>query len=67
MAAKVALEGVCINCLCPTWTHTQLINYDSWTEEQRRERTAANLQKRILQRRSWGPWQCCWPPRKARA
>ena len=43
------LDGVCINCLCPTWTHTQLIDYDNWTEEQRRERIAANLQKRILQ------------------
>ena len=36
---------MCINCLCPTWTHTQLIDYDYWTEEQRRERIAANLQK----------------------
>ena len=43
------LDGVCINRLCPTWTHTQLIDYDNWTEEQRRERIAANLQKRILQ------------------
>ena len=55
MAAKVALDGVCINCLCPTWTHTQLINYDNWTEEQRQERTAANLQKRILQPEELGP------------
>ena len=55
MAAKVALDGVCINCLCPTWTHTQLINYDNWTEEQRRERIAANLQKRILQPEELGP------------
>ena len=55
MAAKVALEGVCINCLCPTWTHTQLINYDNWTEEERRERTAANLQKPILQPEELGP------------
>lgn len=55
MAAKVALSGVCINCLCPTWTHTQLIDYDNWTEEQRRERTAANLQKRILKPEELGP------------
>lgn len=55
MAAKVALDGVCINCLCPTWTHTQLIKYDSWTEEQRTLWEGANLQKRVLQPEELGP------------
>ena len=34
---------------------TQLIDYDNWTEEQRRARTAANLQKRILPPEELGP------------
>ncbi len=28
MAAQVATEGVSINCLCPGWTNTQLVNLD---------------------------------------
>lgn len=56
MAAQVATEGVSINCLCPGWTNTKLVNLDAMAAMQqvdvaavRRRIESENLQKRILE------------------
>lgn len=62
MAAQVATAGVSINCLCPGWTNTQLVDLDAIAAMQKvdvaevRSRIEAeNLQKRILEPDELGP------------
>ena len=62
MAAEVARKGVTINCLCPGWTNTRLVNLkaiaayeksDVGTVRARIE--SENLQNRILEPEELGP------------
>jgi NAD(P)-dependent dehydrogenase (short-subunit alcohol dehydrogenase family) len=62
MAAQVATRGVTINCLCPGWTNTKLVNLgamakargtDVATEHARI--AAENLQNRVLEPEELGP------------
>jgi meso-butanediol dehydrogenase/(S,S)-butanediol dehydrogenase/diacetyl reductase len=62
MAAQVAAEGVSINCLCPSWTNTKLVNLDVMAAMQqidvaevRAQIESENLQKRILEPEEMGP------------
>jgi len=62
MAAQVAANGVSINCLCPAWTNTQLVNLDLMAALQkldvavvRKRIESENLQKRILEPEELGP------------
>jgi len=62
MAAEVAEQGVTINCLCPGWTNTQLVDLEAMastrrtTVEVEKMRIASeNLQKRILEPEELGP------------
>ena len=62
MAGEVATEGVTINCLCPGWTNTQLVNLDRMAaargtdvETERARISADNLQNRILEPEELGP------------
>ena len=62
MAAEVAEQGVTVNCLCPGWTNTQLVDLEAMastrhtTVEVERTRIASeNLQKRILEPEELGP------------
>ena len=62
MAAEVAKQGVTINCLCPGWTNTQLVDLEAMastrrtTVEVEKTRIASeNLQKRILEPEELGP------------
>lgn len=62
MAARVASRGVTINCLCPGWTNTQLVDLDriaaSYKVDVDTARTmieSENLQKRILEPDELGP------------
>ncbi len=62
MAAEVAEQGVTINCLCPGWTNTQLVDLEAMastrrtTVEVEKTRIASeNLQKRILEPEELGP------------
>jgi len=62
MAAQVALKGVTINCLCPGWTNTQLVDLDAIArmtnvdvETIRARIESENLQKRILEPDELGP------------
>jgi NAD(P)-dependent dehydrogenase (short-subunit alcohol dehydrogenase family) len=62
MAAQVATNGVTINCLCPGWTNTKLVNLDAMAKgrgtdvETERARIAAeNLQNRVLEPEELGP------------
>jgi len=62
MAAQVATRGVCINCLCPGWTNTRLVDLDLIAAMQKvdvdvvRQRIESeNLQKRILEPEELGP------------
>jgi NAD(P)-dependent dehydrogenase (short-subunit alcohol dehydrogenase family) len=61
-AALVATQGITVNCLCPGWTNTQLIDWDlmakAWKTdpEQARARAAAEaLQNRVLEPEELGP------------
>ncbi len=62
MAAEVARQGVTINCLCPGWTNTKLVNLDAMAAiegvsvETVRERIESeNLQHRVLEPEELGP------------
>lgn len=62
MAGRVASRGVTINCLCPGWTNTQLVDLDriaaSYKVDVDTARTmieSENLQKRILEPDELGP------------
>lgn len=62
MAARVAAQGVTVNCLCPGWTNTQMVNLEQIAIVYKMEVAAVrnmieseNLQKRILEPDELGP------------
>ena len=62
MAAAVAQKGVTINCLCPGWTNTRLVDLDAIAAAAnadvatiRTKIESENLQKRILEPDELGP------------
>ena len=62
MAAKVAAKGVTVNCLCPGWTNTQLVDLDRIAARNnvdvatiRTKIESDNLQKRMLEPDELGP------------
>jgi len=62
MAAEVAQRGVTVNCLCPGWTNTRLVDWNAlavgWGTDAagaRRKASAENLQHRILEPEELGP------------
>lgn len=61
-AAEVALRGVTVNCLCPGWTNTQLVNWDylamAWGTDAagaQEKASAENLQNRVLEPEELAP------------
>jgi 3-hydroxybutyrate dehydrogenase len=55
-AAEVATRGVTVNCLCPGWTNTQLVDWNGlgmlWgtdADGARAQASAENLQNRVLE------------------
>jgi NAD(P)-dependent dehydrogenase (short-subunit alcohol dehydrogenase family) len=62
MAAEVARQGVTINCLCPGWTNTRLVDLDAMAQYQKVDVSVVregieseNLQHRILEPEELGP------------
>jgi NAD(P)-dependent dehydrogenase (short-subunit alcohol dehydrogenase family) len=62
LAAQVASYGITVNCLCPGWTNTQLVNFDAMGSAMGVDAATAramaendNLQKRILEPEELGP------------
>ncbi|MCZ6887332.1 MAG: SDR family NAD(P)-dependent oxidoreductase [Gammaproteobacteria bacterium] len=62
MAAEVGRTGVTINCLCPGWTNTQLVNLEAMAargntdvDTVRKRIASENLQRRILEPDELGP------------
>lgn len=62
LAAQVAPFGITVNCLCPGWTNTRLVNLDAWAkrlgtdiEGAKAYLGADNLLKRILEPEELGP------------
>lgn len=62
MAAQVATRGVSVNCLCPGWTNTRLVDMDLMAkmqnvsvDEVRQRIESENMQKRILEPEELGP------------
>ncbi|MDP6377558.1 MAG: SDR family oxidoreductase [Pseudomonadales bacterium] len=61
-AAEVATRGVTVNCLCPGWTNTQLVDWNvlgmQWgtdAEGARARASAENLQNRVLEPEELAP------------
>jgi NAD(P)-dependent dehydrogenase (short-subunit alcohol dehydrogenase family) len=50
-----AAHGVTVNCLCPGWTNTKLVNLEQQTPEFKAFAESENLQKRILEPDELGP------------
>lgn len=62
MAAEVGTRGVTINCLCPGWTNTKLVNLEAMAmirktdvETERARIAGENLQNRVLEPAELGP------------
>jgi len=62
MAGQFAQQGVTINCLCPGWTNTKLVDMDAMAkfaqvdvQTMRSRIESENLQKRILEPEELGP------------
>ena len=62
MAAQVATKGVTVNCLCPGWTNTQLVDLDAMAKASGTDAAAVraaieaeNLQRRILEPEELAP------------
>ncbi len=62
MAAEYAGDGISINCLCPGWTNTQLLDLDAMAErrgtsaaEEHARISSENLQNRVLEPDELGP------------
>ncbi len=62
MAAKVVGNEITVNCLCPGWTNTQLVNLDAMAKMNdsdvatvRAKIEAENLQNRIMEPEEMGP------------
>jgi NAD(P)-dependent dehydrogenase (short-subunit alcohol dehydrogenase family) len=62
LAAKVAANGITVNCLCPGWTNTQLVDLDRIAEMSgvdvaviRAKIESENLQNRMLEPDELGP------------
>ena len=62
MAAVVATDGVCINCLCPGWTNTTMVNLDGLATVFGTDAAGAkkrieleSLQQRIIEPEELGP------------
>ena len=62
LAAQVAGEGITVNCLCPGWTNTSLVDWNAIgrargtdAAEARRFAESENLQQRVLEPDELGP------------
>jgi NAD(P)-dependent dehydrogenase (short-subunit alcohol dehydrogenase family) len=62
LAAHVASHGITVNCLCPGWTDTRLVDWDVIGALQGRDAATARaaaeseaLQQRILEPEELGP------------
>jgi len=62
MATEIAVHNITVNCLCPGWTNTQLVNWDGlamlWrtSPERAKARAAAEcIQNRVLEPDELGP------------
>ena len=62
LAAQVADSGITVNCLCPGWTNTALVDWDAMGEARGTDSDGArawaasqNLQNRVLEPEELGP------------
>jgi 3-hydroxybutyrate dehydrogenase/3-oxoacyl-[acyl-carrier protein] reductase len=55
LAHDTAAHGITVNCLCPGWTNTKLVNLEAQTQEFRDFAASENLQKRVLEPDELGP------------
>jgi meso-butanediol dehydrogenase/(S,S)-butanediol dehydrogenase/diacetyl reductase len=62
LAGQVAADGITVNCLCPGWTNTALVDWEAMgrargtdAAEARVWRSSENLQNRILEPEELGP------------
>ena len=62
LAADTAKQGVTVNCLCPGWTNTSLVDWESMSrrmgitpDEARAYAESSSLQERVLEAEELGP------------
>jgi NAD(P)-dependent dehydrogenase (short-subunit alcohol dehydrogenase family) len=62
LAGQVAPDGITVNCLCPGWTNTALVDWEAMGQargtdaaEAHAWRSAENLQNRVLEPEELGP------------
>ncbi len=62
LAHDVAAHGITVNCLCPGWTNTALVDWEAMgraagisAEAAHAQRAAENLQNRVLEPQELGP------------
>ena len=62
LAGQVAPDGITVNCLCPGWTNTALVDWEGMgkaagisAEEAHAWRASENLQNRVLEPEELGP------------
>ena len=55
LAHDTAAHGITVNCLCPGWTNTQLVNLEGQTPEFKAFAESENLQHRVLEPDELGP------------
>jgi 3-hydroxybutyrate dehydrogenase/3-oxoacyl-[acyl-carrier protein] reductase len=55
LAHDTAAHGITVNCLCPGWTNTALVNYEAQPAEFKAMVESENLQHRILEPDELGP------------
>jgi 3-hydroxybutyrate dehydrogenase/3-oxoacyl-[acyl-carrier protein] reductase len=55
LAHDTAAHGITVNCLCPGWTNTQLVNFEAQSPEFKAMVVSENLQHRILEPDELGP------------
>ncbi|WP_293677665.1 SDR family NAD(P)-dependent oxidoreductase [uncultured Phenylobacterium sp.] len=55
LAHDTAAHGITVNCLCPGWTNTQLVNFEAQTPAFKAMVESENLQHRIVEPDELGP------------
>ena len=70
LAMSAAPHGITVNCLCPGWTNTALVDFERLAAAKGSPRPKLRPMPRprvpsaaFSSQRNWPRWPCCWPLR----